>query len=1445
MASMINIIFITTTAPYLFLCFLSLLTTQISSQPPHYCSNKNTYTPNSTYRANLNNLLSVLSSKANRVPQNGFFNYTTGDDKDPNNMVYGMFMCRGDVTTDECQECVAIASKGILDACPNQKKAIAWYEKCFIRFSDNAALLTEWNTSVSITLWNPQNVTNEPARFRQLLRDTMNELVTQAADFTDGSGNKFATKEANFTAFQKVYALVQCTPDLSADGCDTCLQDGIPLLLDCCDGMHKQGVTILFPSCNIRYQFYPFYTMVASAPAPPPPPPKSNSTSATKGKGEISSQVIITIVVSVVVALVLFSTGFLCIKKKARERCNAIQEELTVGKDLITTQSLQYDLRTIEAATNNFCNDNKIGEGGFGAVYKGTLPNGQDIAVKRLSKSSSQGEEEFKNEVILVAKLQHRNLVRLVGFCLKSQEKLLIYEFVPNKSLDYFLFDSEKGKQLDWSRRYKIIGGIARGILYLHEDSQLKVIHRDLKASNVLLDGDMNPKVSDFGMARIFCSDQTEGSTSRIVGTFGYMSPEYAMQGQFSVKSDVFSFGVSILEIISGKKNSSFYQSYGPGGLLSYAWKHWRDGTPLEIMDPILRDSYSMDEIIRCIYIGLLCVQEDMDARPSMPSVVQMLNSSLDTLPLPQQPPFSVRGRTNQLKSANRTELFSLNEVSINLYANLTSHYFTIIGITSILVVNCCSICFTLKADRRQFFCSPLTKHFNARRWLVLQVLCLTPVITIPCCLSFCMVVLVRQSCQSASFCLLFILSRIGTSVLFLAVCTFFLFSIVPLCWGKGKELCTCTDKGILLTTQISSQPPHYCSNKNTYTPNSTYRANLNNLLSVLSSKANRVPQNGFFNYTTGDDKDPNNMVYGMFMCRGDVTTDECQECVAIASKGILDACPNQKKAIAWYEKCFIRFSDNAALLTEWNTSVSITLWNPQNVTNEPARFRQLLRDTMNELVTQAADFTDGSGNKFATKEANFTAFQKVYALVQCTPDLSADGCDTCLQDGIPLLLDCCDGMHKQGVTILFPSCNIRYQFYPFYTMVASAPAPPPPPPKSNSTSATKGKGEISSQVIITIVVSVVVALVLFSTGFLCIKKKARERCNAIQEELTVGKDLITTQSLQYDLRTIEAATNNFCNDNKIGEGGFGAVYKGTLPNGQDIAVKRLSKSSSQGEEEFKNEVILVAKLQHRNLVRLVGFCLKSQEKLLIYEFVPNKSLDYFLFDSEKGKQLDWSRRYKIIGGIARGILYLHEDSQLKVIHRDLKASNVLLDGDMNPKVSDFGMARIFCSDQTEGSTSRIVGTFGYMSPEYAMQGQFSVKSDVFSFGVSILEIITGKKNSSFYQSYGPGGLLSYAWKHWRDGTPLEIMDPILRDSYSMDEIIRCIYIGLLCVQEDMDARPSMPSVVQMLNSSLDTLPLPQQPPFSVRGRTNQLKSANRTELFSLNEVSISELNPR
>ncbi|XP_047944514.1 G-type lectin S-receptor-like serine/threonine-protein kinase SD1-1 isoform X1 [Salvia hispanica] len=298
-----------------------------------------------------------------------------------------------------------------------------------------------------------------------------------------------------------------------------------------------------------------------------------------------------------------------------------------------------FSLSTVLKATDNFSDKNKLGEGGFGPVYMGVLKDGHEIAVKRLSKTSTQGVNELRNEVALISKLQHRNLVRTLGFCAQGDEYMLVYEYMPNYSLDLTLFDQEKSRLLDWQKRFNIINGIAKGLLYLHQDSRLRIIHRDLKASNILLDADMIPKISDFGLARSFGGNQTEAQTRRVVGTYGYMSPEYAIDGLFSVKSDVFSFGVLVLEIVSGNRNRGFLLKDHNLNLLGHAWSLYKEDSLRKLVDPCLDEAFDLGQVERTIHVGLLCVQNSPDDRPSMSSVVFMLGNGV-ALPQAKQPGF-------------------------------------------------------------------------------------------------------------------------------------------------------------------------------------------------------------------------------------------------------------------------------------------------------------------------------------------------------------------------------------------------------------------------------------------------------------------------------------------------------------------------------------------------------------------------------------------------------------------------------------------------------------------------------------------------------------------------------------------------------------------------------------------------------------------------------------
>ncbi|XP_068487192.1 G-type lectin S-receptor-like serine/threonine-protein kinase At1g67520 isoform X2 [Phaseolus vulgaris] len=361
-------------------------------------------------------------------------------------------------------------------------------------------------------------------------------------------------------------------------------------------------------------------------------------------------------------------------------------------------------------------------------------------------------------------------------------------------------------------------------------------------------------------------------------------------------------------------------------------------------------------------------------------------------------------------------------------------------------------------------------------------------------------------------------------------------------------------------------------------------------------------------------------------------------------------------------------------------------------------------------------------------------------------------------------------------------------------------------------------KGWIWISTVIATTLLIICALILC----LAIKKRKHVLQEKKRKEMTLMEDFGNDLNKKHGLKVLDyslvvAATNEFSSENKLGQGGFGPVYKGTLPTGEEVAIKRLARSSAQGIVEFKNELTLICELQHMNLVQLLGCCIHEEEKILIYEYMPNKSLDFYLFDGTRSKLLDWNKRFSIIQGIAQGLLYLHKYSRLKVIHRDLKASNILLDENMNPKISDFGMARMFTQQDSISNTNKVVGTYGYMSPEYAMEGVFSTKSDVYSFGVLLLEIVTGRKNTSFYDDDHPLNLVGHVWELWKDDKYFELVDPSLNEVFDHEEVQRCIHIGLLCVEHYANDRPTMSNIILMLTSKSEIVSLPQIPAFYVQ----------------------------
>uniref|UniRef100_A0A803M240 non-specific serine/threonine protein kinase n=1 Tax=Chenopodium quinoa TaxID=63459 RepID=A0A803M240_CHEQI len=604
----------------------------------------------------------------------------------------------------------------------------------------------------------------------------------------------------------------------------------------------------------------------------------------------------------------------------------------------------------------------------------------------------------------------------------------------------------------------------------------------------------------------------------------------------------------------------------------------------------------------------------------------------------------------------------------------------------------------------------------------------------------------------------------------------------------------------------VLADPPYWncpdANSSNNSTSESFFQQNVDSLLFSISSNAS---VSKFYNTSSGNGSVTS---YGLYLCYDYVTLETCRTSMIMATQAMRRLCPNSSDATVWGEQSLLHVS-NQRFFGHLDMTGNINKYNKKYV-SEPEKFRTVVNTSLHELALKAAYNNTSLDHMYATQSTPFSGAQHVYSLVQCTLDLSPIDCQRCLHKGIVDVLGS-ENYKFRGGRLLSKSCYLRYEFYAFYEG------------ETSEDPAIQGKCEKWTARILSIGLACALATLVGSCVFyIILRRKSQDKAAA---SLYAATNFRGMDSPLFDLASIQAATENFSEKHKLGEGGFGPVFKGVLKDGTKVAVKRLSNTSDQGTEEFKNEVLLIMKLQHKNLVRLLGFCVDGAERLLIYELLSSGDLDSWLYDPQKSAQLTWSKRIEIMNGIAQGILYLHEDSRLKIIHRDLKPGNVLLDSDLNPKISDFGNARIYGTTENEASTITVIGTYGYMAPEYAMEGMYSVKSDVFSFGIMLLEMITGRKSIGFHFTGNGPSLQAYAWKLWIQGRWKELMEPMLTSNDSCDvttEFLRCLHIGLLCVQEDPSERPTMSFVVHMLKHENVNLHSPKQPAFTV-GRYSEV----------------------
>ncbi|XP_037484668.1 cysteine-rich receptor-like protein kinase 6 isoform X3 [Triticum dicoccoides] len=584
-----------------------------------------------------------------------------------------------------------------------------------------------------------------------------------------------------------------------------------------------------------------------------------------------------------------------------------------------------------------------------------------------------------------------------------------------------------------------------------------------------------------------------------------------------------------------------------------------------------------------------------------------------------------------------------------------------------------------------------------------------------------------------------------------------------------------------------------------TYAPNSPFQASLNLVAAALPGNASSMPSG----FATADAGTSPTRAYAMALCRGDVNASTCAACVAAAFRaaGAQDNCPNNTGATMYEDACVLRFST-----VQFLDFLRADQWQPGELTFQiapassnvgsaqgawfSAAATSILTAVVDHALAAAGNSTTAK-KYFATGEVDFQP--RIYALAQCLPEMTPSQCQSCLGTLLvqttPML-----STKPRWIMALVAWCNLRYSVRPFYEgwSMLRLPAPPPPavvPPSVTPESGGTGKKMSVAGISVGIVCSVLLLFVLSVFAFVRFKRRTTKH----SEDDHPFKKIVGAQCMIFDLSALQEATESFSEKNKLGEGGFGIVYKGILADGQEIAVKKLLGGTGSGLHQLQNEVQLLAELQHKNLVRLQGFCSHRDDTLLVYEYIKNGSLDNFLFD--------------------------------------------------------FGLARLLGEGHTHTKTARAVGTLGYMAPEYAIHGRVSPKIDIFSFGVLVLEIVTGRRNSSS-DDRDEVNLISNVWNCWTKGTISQMIDRSL-DEHARSQALRCIHIGLMCVQSDPIDRPYISSVIFMLTRDNTEIQAPAQPAFFF-GREAALASPayDRSDFIlgqdvSVNAVTITEPYPR
>ncbi|KAD7478574.1 hypothetical protein E3N88_01710 [Mikania micrantha] len=594
---------------------ISNTTTNTNKPIRSYCDSNEAMSL-ATFFSNLNSTFSQLRSQLSNT---GVY-YAQAQNLENGDAVYGVAQCRNYLSSTQCLACFDVAVSALEPACGSANGANVFLDNCFLRWVflslrfhlplrfqnyDQIYEDPQGGSDVAVPAICGNESTSQPiSAFNQ----TVEELLSNIKDATPRTSDFYiaSTRQVGTVTNATVYAIAQCVENASNTICKNCLNTAYNSLSSCLPANEGRAINV---ACFMRYSEFPFFHNNQTINLIP-----------YLAKGNSSKSVMIIGVSSSTGLVLLILALFLWFRRQ-------LSKSKVVGKDSSELQGTQrYSYQHLKLATNNFSEEYLIGKGGFGEVFKAIVDGGIVVAIKKLH-VGFRAKKEFENEVNLIRNVRHRNLILQLGWCIHGPELLLVLEYMPQGSLDKFLWGEKKGT-LNWKQRSEIIFGIARGLVHLHGEFHIKIIHRDIKSSNILLDKDFQPKIADFGLARLLPEELTHAST-RFAGTMGYTSPEYATCGRLSEKVDTYSFGIVALEVISGRScNDVNYSGPRMEYLLNHAWQLYEKDMHIRLIDEAIDpNEYEEEDVKKIIEIALMCTQSPASLRPTMSEVYIMLSS--------------------------------------------------------------------------------------------------------------------------------------------------------------------------------------------------------------------------------------------------------------------------------------------------------------------------------------------------------------------------------------------------------------------------------------------------------------------------------------------------------------------------------------------------------------------------------------------------------------------------------------------------------------------------------------------------------------------------------------------------------------------------------------------------------------------------------------------------